>query len=118
MSKEVHIMKEHHKQFIQAFIDCDFNITKACEMIGIARQTYYNWIDKVDGFSHLLEESREQAIDTVESALLRKAEEGDIRAIIFFLKTKGKSRGYTEKSEIDLKHSIEPVQIVLPSNNR
>ena len=111
-------MKRQHKQFIQAFIDCDFNITKTCETIGIARQTFYNWIDKIDDFSHLLEESKEQAIDMTESALMKKIKEGDIRAIIFFLRTKGKKRGYTEKTEIDLNHTIEPVQIILPDNNR
>ncbi len=109
---------KQHKQFIQTFINCDFNISKACEVMSISRQTVYNWIDKVDGFSDLLIESEEQAIDTAESALMEKIKEGDIRAIIFFLRTKGKKRGYTEKSEIDLSHTIEPVQIVLPDNNR
>lgn len=110
--------KAQHKQFIQAFIDYDFNITNACQVIGISRQTFYNWLDKVDDFSRLLDEGREQAIDMVESALMKQIEQGDTRAIIFFLKTKGKNRGYSEKTEIDLSHDLEPVQIYLPDNNR
>jgi len=104
--------------FIKAFRSNNFNITKACKIIRIARQTYYNWMDEVDDFSHLLNEVKEEAIDFVESALMAKIEEGDIRAIIWFLKTKGKSRGYSEKAEIDLKQDHEPVVIYLPSNGR
>lgn len=113
-------MKEsaQHKQFIRSFIDCNFNITKACESIGISRQTFYNWIDNVDDFSRLLDESREEAIDIVESALMKRIELGDTRAIIFFLKTRGKSRGYTEKTEISVDRDFEPVVIYLPGNNR
>ncbi|MBR9804134.1 hypothetical protein GYB59_21655, partial [bacterium] len=36
------------------------------------------------------------------SALLKKIKKGDIAAIIFFLKTQGRNRGYSERHEINL----------------
>ncbi len=65
-----------------------------------------------------MNEAKEESLDFVESALMAKIEEGNLRAIIFFLKTKAKSRGYSEKTEIDLKQDYEPVVIYLSDNGR
>lgn len=42
------------------------------------------------------------AIDFAESKLHSSIADGNVTAIIFFLKTKGKSRGYVERQEIEL----------------
>ena len=47
-----------------------------------------------------VESSREKMIDNVESALYQQALAGNTTAMIFFLKTQGKKRGYVERSEI------------------
>ena len=47
----------------------------------------------------ILEEIREDNLDIAESELLLKIREGNMTAIIFYLKTIGKSRGYTERYE-------------------
>ena len=44
-----------------------------------------------------LTEARETMLDTAESVLYSKILAGDITALIFFLKTQGKSRGYIER---------------------
>ncbi|MBS0236051.1 MAG: hypothetical protein JSS50_01790 [Proteobacteria bacterium] len=49
------------------------------------------------------------AADLVESALLKKIDEGNIIAIIFYCKTKLKHRGYTER--------VERVQVDPPKLN-
>jgi hypothetical protein len=51
-------------------------------------------------FSQLVKEAREEKLDYIENALLKKIGEGDTTSIIFALKTLGKSRGYVERREI------------------
>ncbi|MFO0202076.1 MAG: hypothetical protein ACK528_03000 [Alphaproteobacteria bacterium] len=43
----------------------------------------------------------ESNLDKAESALLGLIEAGNVASIIFYLKTKGKKRGYTEKIDLD-----------------
>ena len=74
------------------------NITKACEMVGINRSTYYDYM-KDPVFKRDFEECEEIALDFAESQMYKKIQEGDGTIIKFFLKTKGKKRGYVERTE-------------------
>ena len=73
------------------------NVSESCSIAGISRQIFYNWMDKDPEFAEAVEEVNEANVDFVESALLQKINDGDTTTIIFYLKTKGKSRGYVEK---------------------
>ena len=66
----------------------------------MTRQSYYNWMENDLAFAEEVEAIRQEQIDTVESALLNKIEDGDTTAVIFYLKTKGKERGYSERTEL------------------
>jgi len=100
------------------------NITTACLNTDINRSTYYEWIKEDEGFKKQCEEViPEETLDYVESKLFelidgvtcikydKKGEETiyhrppDNTSIIFYLKTKGKKRGYIEKSQVE--HTIE-----------
>lgn len=70
----------------------------ACEQAGIARSTYYRWRDEDEAFREKAEDIIEGQVDFVENRLLKKIQDGDTTAIIFYLKTKGKNRGYNEKA--------------------
>ena len=48
----------------------------------------------------VLQSSRETMLDNAETALYDEALNGNTTALIFFLKTQGKSRGYTERQEL------------------
>ena len=74
------------------------NVSHACKAIGICRQTHYDWLDKSDKYKKEFEEVQESLIDFGESALMKNIKKGNVTAQIFFLKTKGRSRGYIEKS--------------------
>jgi len=89
-------------------------VSSACASIGLARSTYYNWLNEDSVFKAAVEEIQDVAIDFVESKLMEKIRGVSVMgkdsvydlppsdtAIIFFLKTKGRKRGYVERQEID-----------------
>jgi len=84
------------------------NISAACTQANISRQTYYRWIED-ESFSELCDNIKEGLIDLAENQLLNKINKGDITAIIFFLKCKGKKRGYTEKQEVEISKPITDI---------
>lgn len=84
--------------FKQAFIDGACNISNACKKANISRQTYYNWLDRIDGFATFIEDERESLIDFAESQLLLNIKEKNQSAIQFFLRCQGAQRGWVEKN--------------------
>jgi hypothetical protein len=76
-----------------------FNISAACRETKIDRSTYYHWLENQD-FAQAVGDAREAKIDIIEAELFKKVKAGDVTAIIFALKTLGKSRGYIERKEL------------------
>lgn len=92
--------EDKKKKFMVAFKECKAIVTVSCITTGISRQTFYNWMENDEAFKLEVEDARELQIDFVESKLLDMIEAGDTTAIIFYLKTRGKNRGYNEKIAI------------------
>lgn len=84
-------------KFLKAFKESLGIVSYACEKAHVSRQAYYEWIKKDEDFARLSENIEEESIDMAESKLKMAINEGNITAIIFFLKTKGKKRGYVEQ---------------------
>lgn len=78
------------------------NITAACAALNITRQTFYTRKAKSKKLQELVEEADESLLDFAESKLVEHINDGDVTSLIFFLKTKGKKRGYVERSEHDV----------------
>ena len=99
MAKELKSTQLKKKAFIANMTSTLGNITSSCMAAGISRQTYYNWMRDDLEFKQSVEDVIEESIDFVESSLMERIKEGDTTATIFYLKTKGKSRGYVEKTQ-------------------
>ena len=84
-------------------------VTTACKKSGVSRSTYYHWLNNDPDFAKTVEEIENIALDFVESQLHKQIKEGSTAATIFYLKTKGKNRGYLEG--IDITTKGEPVNI-------
>ena len=88
------------KKFLQAYKATMGNVTKACEMTGVkSRRSYYDWLENEE-FAKEIELLQETQVDFAESMLFKNMSEGKETSIIFYLKCKGKKRGYIEKQEI------------------
>ena len=75
-------------------------VTTACKMAKVGRTTYYEWLDKDPEFKKAVDDFNNIALDFAESKLYELIQEGNVTATIFYLKTKGKKRGYIERQEI------------------
>ena len=76
-------------------------VTSACKIVGIARSTHYNWYDNDRDYRDAVDDISNIALDFAESKLHEMIKDKDTTATIFYLKTKGKKRGYIERNEID-----------------
>lgn len=86
------------KEFIIAFEKSLGIVTTACKKTNINRSTYYDWIKNDEDFKTRCDAISEQSKDFAESKLLELISEKNVAAVLFYLKTKAKDRGYTEKS--------------------
>jgi len=94
-------MTEKQKKMIEALEATFYNITEACKMVNISRETHYNWLDKYDEYKKACDDILASRINIAESQLHKNIMEGKETSLIFFLKCKA---GYTEKhSEEDVK---------------
>lgn len=103
---------EHHKKaMIQALEKSLGVVTTACKKIGIGRTTFYQWLKDDEDFKKEVDDINNVVLDFAESQLHKQIKEGSTAATIFYLKTKGKRRGYVEKSEIETTHNINDFNI-------
>jgi hypothetical protein len=105
------------KKMIEALERTLGRVTEAAESIDIARSTHYDWMQKDPEYKEAVESIGEKALDFVESKLFELIDgpqreimtDAGIQTIkdtpnptacIFYLKTKGKKRGYVERQEV------------------
>lgn len=94
------------KAFLQALEKNLGIVTQTAKQVGIHRSTYYDWMDTDPAFREAAEAVQEIALDFVEGKLLKRINDESDTAILFYLKTKGKHRGYVERQEVQ---NTEPV---------
>jgi len=75
-------------------------VTSACRSVGISRQTHYRWLEEDEEYKQQVDELANVALDYAETKLHNQITKENPTAIIFYLKTKGKKRGYVERQEI------------------
>lgn len=77
------------------------NVSLTCKATGLSRSQVYKWRETDDKFAAAMDEIEEVTLDFVESKLLKNIADNDTTSIIFYLKTKGKRRGYIEKQQVE-----------------
>jgi len=90
-------------------------VTPACKEANISRETYYNWYKVDPDFKKQVDEINEIQGDFVENQLFKKIKEGSERSILFYMKYRGRKRGYNESIEITSKQFV--VNYITPKND-
>lgn len=99
------------KAMLQALEQTLGVVTTAAKKIGIDRTSHYYWMKNDEKYKEAVEELSNVSLDFAESQLHKQIKEGSAAATIFYLKTKGKQRGYVERQEIE--HSGDAVNITI-----
>ena len=105
-------------------------VTSACEVVGIDRRTHYRWLQEDEAYRMQVESLTDLAVDFAESQLfelikgahrevstpdgevIRIQDAPNTSATIFYLKTRGKKRGYVERTELAGVNDA-PIQIII-----
>lgn len=83
-------------------------VTSACKAVEISRDTHYRWMREDENYNEAINSLDDMALDFAESSLHRQIRDGVTSATIFYLKCKGRKRGYIEKQEFDINQNKMP----------
>lgn len=83
----------------------------ACDMTGMCRKTIWEWRKKYPEFDAACHDCEETAVDFVETKLYKLINDGAEASTIFYMKTKGRKRGYVEKHEVDMNAEVKGVTV-------
>lgn len=99
--------EKRKENFLKAFELSAGNVSIACAKAGIVRDTFYIWKKSDEEFKERVTDITESLLDMAETILLKGVKEGKTAELLFFLKTKGKKRGYVERVEHDINDVTE-----------
>ena len=90
-------MENSKTKFLEEFARNGGVLKNACLATGVSHYQYYSWRKSDLEFAAAADEVIELQLDYVEDQLLRQIEAGSTSATTFYLKTRGKRRGWNEK---------------------
>jgi hypothetical protein len=97
------IKKPSNKKIIEVLQKTGGLLKPAAQKLNVDRRTVYVWIENSPELKQAMNDIRESMVDMSEGKLFKLINDENPSAIFFHLKTQGKSRGYVEKSEMDIK---------------
>jgi len=77
-------------------------VSVAAQNTGIHRSTHYAWYNEDEEYRKKVDSVHNVCLDFAESKLFENIKEQRETSIIFYLKTRGKDRGYVERQEVDM----------------
>ena len=95
------------EQLIQALTASAGKVTSAARRLGCDRQVLYRYMEKFPQIVEAVTEARELQIDATELKLFAAIKRHEPWAILFYLKTQGRSRGYGERQDVTLTATVD-----------
>ena len=83
------------------------------EDIQVGRTAHYRWLEEDEVYQEAVNNAADKTLDLVEKALINQIKNGSVQATMFYLKTKGRDRGFNEKIEMETTIKEAPIQIII-----
>lgn len=110
-------LSDKQKMFLRVYDASLCNVSLSCNKTNVGRTTFYYWMKENPSFKKNVDNIKESQVDFAESKLMQEIRNGNTTAIIFFLKTQGKERGYVERTEQDVSiNKFEELMQSLPDD--
>jgi hypothetical protein len=92
--------KKHKEQLLIALEKHLGIVTPACKEVGISRNQFYHYYRTDEAFKTAVDDVNNFTLDFVENQLFKSIKNGSERSILFYMKYKGKIRGYSDSVDI------------------
>lgn len=110
--------KLHKKKLLEALERSLGIVTPACKEVGISRTQFYLYYNSDPDFKKSVDDINEITLDFAENQLLKKIKEGSERSILFYMKYRGRKRGYNDSVDITSDgKSITEIKLIHIKNN-
>jgi len=103
--------RQRKVNFLTSMLLTRLNVTRARMISGVKVEELSRWRSEDSHFKSTELSLYEDVLDLAEEKLFNAVEEGDLKAVTFLLRTKGKARGYAEK--IELEHGVQDFEKAL-----
>lgn len=119
IAEDVHppTAKKHitNAQIIQALKQAGGIAADAARLLGCERSNIWNRLKKSKELQAARDEARAETLDLCESVLIECIKAKNLGAVVFYLKTQGRDRGYVERSEVAGVEGAAPIKFYIPA---
>jgi hypothetical protein len=95
-------IQQNKKKLLKALEKSMGIVANACKIVNLDRTTFYRYYNEDEEFKEAVDNMQDYVLDFAESKLLENIKDKKETSIIFYLKTKGRKRGYIEKQDVDV----------------
>lgn len=93
-------------------------VTPAAKEVGISRQQFYVYYNTDPEFKKAVDEIDTMTTDFVENQLFKKIKEGSEKSIMFYMKYKGRKRGYDSTIDVNLTGGDASITVIKLTSNK
>lgn len=96
--RTMHVTKDEYRRAIENAAGL---LSVAARSLGVNRRTIYRAMERWPELQDAVDEARDLHLDVAEGKLFAAVQRGEKWAVLFALRTLGKTRGYVERTEVD-----------------
>jgi hypothetical protein len=117
VSKRLRLKKKNKELLLKSLQENLGILAPALKVANMNRNTFSKYYEEDLIFRNLVDEIREEAVDYVEGQLFRQIKNGGASQTIFYLKTKGKHRGYIEQNDTNMTIDAVKIKYIIPKDD-